>query len=89
MDLPSPSNFRIAKVTESLLIISYLFLQEDELAKTLEIRLSPSGEDALTLPLKRVEWIGRGMFAIDIAAPPAKELFEKSDPRPFPAVINS
>ena len=69
----------------SLLIISDLFLQEDELAKTLELRLSPSGGDALTLPLKRVEWIGRGIFAIDIAAP-VKELFEKSDPGLFPAI---
>jgi hypothetical protein len=71
----------------SLLIISDLFLQEDELVKTLELRLSPAGGDALTLPLKRVEWIGRGMFAIDIAAP-IKELFEKSGP-PYSAAINT
>jgi hypothetical protein len=71
-----------------LLIISDLFLKEDELTKTLELRLSPSGGDAITVPLKRVEWIGRGMFAIDIAAP-VKEMFEKSDSRPFPTAINS
>lgn len=72
----------------SLLIINDIFFQEDELVKTLDLHLSPSDGNALTIPLKRVEWIGRGMFAIDIAAP-VKDLFEKTNPRPLRAAINN
>lgn len=72
----------------SLLIISDLFLDQDELTETLECRLSSSNGNTITVPLRRVEWIGRGMFVIDIGAL-IRELFEDSDRRPIPTAINT
>lgn len=72
----------------SLLIINDIFLDQYELAKSLEIHLRVQNHHIIVNPLKRIEWVGRGMFLLDIGAP-VKELYRKSSTVFFPSAINT
>jgi hypothetical protein len=50
----------------SLLLYTDLFFTEADLAQSLEIRLLAGGREPFTVPARKVEWTGRGMFTIDI-----------------------
>ncbi|MCW3489785.1 hypothetical protein [Dethiobacter alkaliphilus] len=58
-----------------LLIINDVFFDQSELRNYLNLRLYNQDKQSMDFPLKRVEWLGRGCFSVNISIP-VKEFYE-------------